>query len=84
MSQETLEDNQQHQLLTANEVATILQISERHLRRLSQDGSMINPIRLGRSVRYCPNRLKEWINEMFTTHDYLSDETPLQKSAEFN
>lgn len=50
-------------LLTAKHVAKLLQISPRTLWRLVSAGGIINPIRLGHSVRWRKDELMQWIAE---------------------
>lgn len=57
MSQQKAEDR----LLKAKEVARILSISERSLWRLLASGEIIEPVRIGRAVRWRSDELWSWI-----------------------
>jgi excisionase family DNA binding protein len=48
-------------LLTASHVAKLLQISPRTLWRLVSAGGIVEPVRLGRSVRWRKDELARWI-----------------------
>lgn len=48
-------------LLTADSVARVLAISKRSLWRLLSAGRIIRPIKLGGSVRWREEELREWI-----------------------
>ncbi len=48
-------------LLTADGVARVLAISKRSLWRLLSAGRIIRPIKLGGSVRWREEELREWI-----------------------
>jgi excisionase family DNA binding protein len=56
-----LESDQEPVLLPASKVARMLQVSTRTLWRLLAAGKMINPIKLGRSVRWRKDELMKWI-----------------------
>ena len=47
--------------LSADEVAKLLGISERHLWALNSSGRLPRPLRLGRSVRWDLQTLREWL-----------------------
>lgn len=49
-------------LITADEVASILCVSTRTVWRLLSTGKMVQPIRLGGSVRWRLDEVREWIN----------------------
>ena len=49
-------------LLTQKQVASQLQISERHLTNLSTRGEFPPPIKLGRCVRYKAQDVRGWIS----------------------
>ncbi len=48
-------------LLSAKRVAEMLQVSTRTLWRLLSDGRLIDPVRIGRSVRWRKDELLRWI-----------------------
>jgi excisionase family DNA binding protein len=48
-------------MVTAEELAGELQISERTLWRLLSSGQLIEPIRIGRSVRWRREEVERWI-----------------------
>ena len=48
-------------LLTADEVATMLNVSERTLWRLLSAGKVPSPVRFGRSTRWKATEVAEWI-----------------------
>ena len=50
-------------LATADDVATLLSCSVRHVERLSKSGKMPSPIRLGRSRRWSLPAIKAWIDD---------------------
>jgi excisionase family DNA binding protein len=56
-----LESDQESVLLPASKIARMLQVSTRTLWRLLAAGKMINPIKLGRSVRWRKDELMKWI-----------------------
>ena len=47
--------------LPAADVAKLLDISERHLHTLNSSGRLPRPVRLGRSVRWCADELRDWL-----------------------
>ena len=47
--------------LDAEEVATLLGVSERHLWTLNSSGRLPRPVRLGRAVRWNAPELREWL-----------------------
>lgn len=49
-------------LISADEVAQMLSISTRTVWRLLSTGKMVQPIRIGGSVRWRLDEVKEWIN----------------------
>ncbi len=51
-------------LLKPREAALALSMSERKLWSLTQDGT-IETIKIGRSVFYCPAKLRAWIADQF-------------------
>lgn len=48
-------------LLTAKEVAALLNVSMRSFWRLKSEGAIPSPIRLGRSIRWALRTINEWI-----------------------
>ncbi|MDE2507821.1 MAG: helix-turn-helix domain-containing protein [Planctomycetota bacterium] len=50
-------------LLNADEVAAMLNISERTLWRLLSAGKVPKPVRFGRSTRWRLSDVREWIEE---------------------
>jgi excisionase family DNA binding protein len=52
-------------LWTAREAAKALAISERKLWQLTKDG-LVRAVKMGRSVRYSPDDLRRFIEEMST------------------
>ena len=55
-------DGAHPQLLTAKCVAELLQISTRSLWRLLSAGKLLQPVRLGGSVRWRAAEVTRWIN----------------------
>ena len=49
-------------LMTSEEVSDILNVSTRHLSNLTRDGQFPEPLRLGRSVRFRPKDIDQWID----------------------
>lgn len=49
------------ELLTAGDLARRLRLSIRMVRKLNSEGSLPNPIRLGRSIRWRASEVAEWI-----------------------
>jgi excisionase family DNA binding protein len=49
-------------LLTAPQVAKLLQVSVRHVRRLAQMDKMPKPIRLGQALRWRKTEIQEWLD----------------------
>ena len=49
------------ELLTIGDLAKRLRISIRQTRKLKAEGSLPNPIRLGRSIRWRASEIAEWI-----------------------
>lgn len=49
-------------LLTKKEVAQWLNVSERHLQNLMKKEDFPRPVRLGRAIRFCPQKIERWIN----------------------
>ena len=47
-------------LLTARDVAALLNVSPRHVWKLLSSGKLPDPVRLGRSVRWRADELKAW------------------------
>jgi excisionase family DNA binding protein len=50
-------------LVTSEEVARLMQISERTLWRLLSAGKVPEPVRIGRSTRWRLNDVRRWIEE---------------------
>ncbi len=48
--------------LPAADVAKLLGISQRHLHTLNASGRLPRPIRLGRSVRWRADELRDWLD----------------------
>ena len=49
------------QLLTAEQVAEILQASPARIYQLARDGRIAGVVRIGRQVRFHPSELESWI-----------------------
>lgn len=47
--------------LSAEEVAKLLGVSERHVWSLNSSGKLPKPIRLGRAVRWSADELRMWL-----------------------
>lgn len=57
-------ENSMHpQLLTADQLANLLQISERTLRRLISSGKIMSPTRIGRQLRWPLGEITKWIEQ---------------------
>lgn len=54
-------------LLSAREAAAALSICEKTLWSMTQPRGPIPVVRLGRSVRYAPDSLRQWIAEQQST-----------------
>jgi len=54
--------NNEAVLLSAKQVAQLLQVSTRTLWRLLSSGQLIMPVRLGRSVRWRKQELMTWMD----------------------
>jgi len=50
-------------MLTSQQLAEFLQISDRTLRRLVSSGKIISPTRIGRQVRWPLAKILTWIEE---------------------
>ncbi|MBN8625036.1 MAG: helix-turn-helix domain-containing protein [Planctomycetes bacterium] len=50
-------------LIQADELATLLNVSERTLWRLLSAGKIPEPVRLGRSTRWRLDQVRQWIND---------------------
>ena len=48
--------------LSAPELARLLGVSTRHLRRLDRDGLIPRPVRFGRSVRWAAEEIRDWLS----------------------
>ena len=48
-------------LLSAGDTAKLLNISPRHLAKLHAAGKLPTPVRLGRSVRWRADELRDWL-----------------------
>lgn len=48
-------------LLTIVEVAELLQVNERTVRRLVDRGDMPSPVKIGDTSRWSPSELQKWI-----------------------
>jgi prophage regulatory protein len=59
------------QLISANTFAKMLEISKRTLQRLQSKGELPSPIRLGGSVRWRLDIVKDWIENGCPTQDDL-------------
>jgi prophage regulatory protein len=51
------------QLINAEELAQLMQVSERTLWRLVSGGKVPQPVRIGRSTRWRLAEVKEWIDQ---------------------
>ncbi len=51
------------QLLTAEQLADLLQVSERTLRRLVASGKIMKPNRIGRQLRWPLREITRWIEQ---------------------
>ena len=54
--------NELPQLLTINDVAEILKISQRSIWRLVASGKLVAPLRVGGSIRWKREDIREWID----------------------
>lgn len=50
-------------LLTADDVAALLNVSERTLWRLLSAGKVPKPVRIGRSTRWRAEDVREWVQK---------------------
>jgi excisionase family DNA binding protein len=62
----TLEDSFMERLMTYKEVATQLDLSERFIAKLVGLGE-IPYVKIGKSVRFNPNKIKEWVDKKSNT-----------------
>ena len=46
---------------TANDLSTLLKCSKRHIAALNSSGRLPRPIRLGRSIRWRADEIREWL-----------------------
>lgn len=60
--QEHVSVKQGVQLIAAEEVAGILDVSTRTVWRLLSTGKLVQPLRIGGSVRWRLDEVQEWIN----------------------
>ena len=58
---EATQSNSEPILLPAGAAARLLGISERHFYKLHSSGRVPKPIRLGRSVRWRADELRDWV-----------------------
>lgn len=58
-----LENKTAPQMLTAEQLANLLQISERTLRRLISSGKIMSPTRIGRQLRWPLSEITKWIEQ---------------------
>ncbi|QDT04212.1 Helix-turn-helix domain protein [Rubripirellula lacrimiformis] len=49
--------------MSVDDVATLLQCSPAHVRRLADSGRMPRPFRIGRLVRWEPSAVRAWISD---------------------
>ena len=54
--------NELHALLTTQEVADLLKVSPRHVQNLVRNGSISEPVWLGRSVRFRQREIRRILN----------------------
>lgn len=59
----TMENSTYPQLLTAEQLSKLLQISDRTLRRLVSSGKIMSPTRIGRQIRWPLNEITKWIEQ---------------------
>ena len=50
------------ELLTIRELATILKVSQRSIWRLVASGQLVEPLRVGGSIRWRHDTIRDWIN----------------------
>ncbi|MFA8018010.1 helix-turn-helix domain-containing protein [Bremerella cremea] len=50
-------------MLTAEQLAKVLQVSERTLRRLISSGKIMSPTRIGRQLRWPLVEISKWIEQ---------------------
>ncbi|XZE20284.1 helix-turn-helix transcriptional regulator [Pirellulaceae bacterium SH449] len=63
MSNEPRIQNEDSQLITIQEVASLLRLSVRSVRRLISRGDLSEPLKIGRSVRWKKRTIQEWIDQ---------------------
>ena len=51
------------QLITAEELAKLMQVSERTLWRLLSSGKLPKPVRIGRNTRWRVDQVSDWIQQ---------------------
>ena len=51
------------ELLTIRELATILKVSQRSIWRLVAAGQLVGPLRVGGSIRWRSEDIRDWINK---------------------
>ena len=57
--------NELPQLFTINDVAEILKISQRSIWRLVALGNLVAPLRVGGSIRWKREDIREWFDQRF-------------------
>ena len=60
--QKSTQANQSVQLIAAEELAEMLDVSTRTVWRLLSTGKLVQPLRIGGSVRWRLDEVQEWIN----------------------
>lgn len=63
MNQSSPDSENENLLITAKQVADLLQISPRSVWRMRSAGSMPTPIRLGAAVRWRRDQIEAWIRD---------------------
>ena len=62
MTRLALENHDVNVLLSASELAQLLSVSLRHIRKMNTEGKLPKPIYLGHSVRWSLKDIESWIS----------------------
>lgn len=68
MDGSSFEKNRPAPLMTLDEVAEFLNLSPRTVWGKSSPRGTIPVIQIGRSIRYCPNAIQEWMSQQMAAY----------------